>query len=212
MTLYPDKIKNFGIILKGKSIQKIEQVYQKYSHQMIVNNFDPEFQLLKRYLGGKYSVQLVNTLKTARCEKRLYRGMGITKILASRPQHDKQFKKVKFRFSRMGMKVYPFPEACMRLSCIFGNEQKYGMTGIAAVVYAVDVIKTKHLWIVGLDFYQKDYLYRRAHQYPLTRTKLRFAGYPELFIEHIVKPNPKIMFHMVTYYKKFPKLKNLEVI
>lgn len=212
MNPYPNNIKNFGIILKGKSIRKIGDVYQKYQHQMIVNNFDLEYKPLKKYLIGKFTVQMVNTLKTARCHKNVYRGMQIGKILASRPEQDENFKKVKYRFSRMGLDVYPFPDNSMRLSSFFGNDTKYGMTGIAAIVYVLDVIKPKHLWIIGLDFYQKDYLFRRAHQYPLSRTKPRFAGYPALFVEHIVKKHPKTKFHMVTYYKSFPKLKNLEII
>jgi len=212
MSLYPSNINNFGIILKGKSIKKIGAVYENYPYQMIVNNFDLEYKPLKKYLIHKYTVQMTNALKTAICHKNVYRGMGIGKILASRPNHDENFRKIRYRYSRMGMDVYPFPDKSMRLSSVFGNDQKYGMTGIAAVVYVLDIIKPKHLWIVGLDFYQKDYLYRRAHQYPLSRTKSRFAGYPALFIEHIVSKNPKTMFHMVTYYKHFPKLKNLEII
>ena len=85
MSLYPNKINNFGIILKGKSIKKIGEVYENYPYQMIVNNFDLEYKPLKKYLIGKYTVQMTNALKTAICHKNVYRGMHIGKILSSRP-------------------------------------------------------------------------------------------------------------------------------
>lgn len=212
MSLFHPNIDSFGIILKGKSIQKISLIHEKYQHQLLVNNFDLEFDSLWRYLIGKQSVQMVNTLSTAVCRDFVYQKMGITKILASRPEASKLHKKTVARYTKHGLKVYPFPDNCMRLSKVFGNDQKYGMTGIAAIVYAVDIIKPKHLWIVGFDCYQKDYLHRRPWQYPLARTKARFKEYPLLFVNHIVKKNPQIMFHMVSYYHGFPELKNLEVV
>ena len=43
-----------------------------------------------------------------------------------------------------------------------GLEKDFTNAGILALCYTLDVIKPKNLWICGLDFYSKDYIFRRS--------------------------------------------------
>jgi hypothetical protein len=51
--------------------------------------------------------------------------------------------------------------------------KKHPNTGVLAIVYALRVLAPKNLWIGGLDFYQVDYLVRRAHLTSLENQQLR---------------------------------------
>lgn len=213
--LFPENLENFGIIFKGKSIEKIPKVYKKYNDCILVNNFDKEYKLLKKYIVRKNSVQMVNALGTAICKPhKIYRAMGITDILLSRPAHDRKTPALMRRYRKIGLNPNPYPKESMRFTMQFGNTDiKYWNTGIAAIIYVLDWVKPKHIWLVGLDFYQSDYLCRRPHQAPFELQNRRSTGYgiKESFIKIIVKQNPNTQFHIVTY-QKFPEIANLEVI
>ena len=213
-TLFPTNLDNFGIILKGKSVEKIKQVYHQYDHAMFVNNFDPEYKQLKKYYQGKHAVQLVNRLATAVCKKSTYEGTGIKDILFSLPKIDKEIQKVVGKYKKRGMNLHYVPKECMRLAAEFSNPNKYTNTGILAFVYAIDIIKAKHIWVSGLDFYTSDYLHRRSHQSPLHKQqkKMNDRNVIEAFNTHILKAHPNTMFHIVTYSDVFPNLDNVEII
>jgi len=215
MTLFPTNTKNIGIILKGKSIEKIDKVYNKYDHSIFVNNFDLEYKKFRDYFIGKHSIQLVNRLNTAVCKKKVYQDLNIKDVMMCKPKeyNDPKIERLTNKYRKRGLNINYVPKECMTLAKHFGPKDKYTNTGILAFVYTIQIVKPKHVWAVGLDFYQSDYLFRRKHQNPLVRQqkKMKDRNTIENFIEHILKPNPDIMFHIVSYYD-WPKLDNVEII
>ncbi|RLC61194.1 MAG: hypothetical protein DRI01_08880 [Chloroflexi bacterium] len=214
---FPENIENFAVILKGKSIEKISQVYRNYNDCFIVNNFDKEIELLERYLVAKNTVHFVNRLMTAPLTPENYQKLGITDIQLSKvsDKGDKALKKAIKHYTSLGLKTHFLPERLLRFTSDFGAEYaiKYPNTGILAVIYALDIIRPKNLWIVGLDFYQADYLARRPHQNPieLQREKMNRLGMDKVFI-NIVNRYPEVNVNMVTYYQGLPELKNLNIL
>lgn len=216
--IFKENPETFGIIFKGKSLEKINKVYQNYDEQLFVNNFDLEFNSLKKYFIEKNkSAQMVNRLETAICKKNTYDSVVIKDIILTKPKEweneDLKIKQLKIKYSNLGMNVhYPTIEN-MRFAKEFGNPTKYANTGHLACFYVLDNIKPKHLYLIGLDFYQSDYLFRRKHQNKLInqRAKMKEINAIDNFIELVIKRNPEVMFHIVTYFN-YPKLENLEII
>jgi len=97
----------------------------------------------------------------------------------------------------------------------FGPEyaDKAPNTGFLAIVYALELLKPKNLWVIGLDFYQSDYLFRRAHQSPLNKQqeKMERIDLINIFTK-IIKDYPETKINFLSYYKEFPRLKNLHML
>lgn len=214
---FPGNIENFGVILKGKSVEKIGNVYHNYNDCFIVNNFDKEIELLEEYLVAKNTVHFVNRLMTAPLTPGNYKKMGITDIQLSKvsDEGDRALKKAIKHYKSLGLNTHFLPGRLLRFTSDFGSEyaKKYPQTGVLAVIYALDVIRPRNLWIIGLDFYQADYLVRRPHQTPIEkqRAKMERIDMVNTFI-NILKSYPEVNVSMVTYYEGLPELKNLNIL
>jgi hypothetical protein len=216
--LFPENIENFGVILKGKSLEKIHKVYRNYDRCFIVNNFDKEIELLEEYLINKCTVHFVNRMIVTPLLPSNYRRMGISEVQLSKPslKGDRTLRRAIRHYKSLGLRFHLLPERLLRFNSDFGPEyaNKYPNTGVLAIVYALDIIQPKNLWIVGLDFYQEDYLIGRAHHTPpLTQQqeKMRRTNLINAFIG-ILKRYPEVNVHIVTYYDGFPKLKNVHIM
>jgi hypothetical protein len=214
---FPENIENFAVILKGKSVEKIGKVYQNYRDCFIVNNFDKEIELLEKYLVAKNTVHFVNRLMTAPLIPGNYQKLGITDIQLSKvsDRGDRALKKAITHYTSLGLKTHFLPERLLRFTSDFGPEyaNKYPQTGVLAVIYALDIISPRNLWIIGLDFYQADYLVRRPHQNPIEiqRAKMSRLDMDKVFI-NIVSRYPDVKVNMVTYYEGLPELNNLAIL
>lgn len=217
LSYFPENIENFAVILKGKSIEKIGKVYHNYNDCFIVNNFDKEIELLEEYLAGKNTVHFVNRLMTAPLTPLNYKKMGITDVQFPKvsDRGDKVLKRAIKHYESLGLKTHFLPGSLLRFTSDFGPEYaiKYPNTGILAVIYALDIIRPINLWIVGLDFYQADYLARRPHQNPieLQRAKMERIDMVNVFV-NILRRYPAVNVNMVTYYEGLPELKNLNIL
>ena len=91
-------------------------------------------------------------------------------------------------------------------------KKKHPNTGVLAVIYAADFLKPKNLWVVGLDFYQEDYLFRRPWHNSLEnqQRKMKNTDMVGHFMD-VVKRNPEVDFKMITV-AELPKAPNLEII
>ena len=214
---FQENIESFGVILKGKSIEKIDRVYCNYDDCFIVNNFDKEIGLLERYLVNKNTVHVVNRLMTAPLTPSNYKKMGITDIQLSKDsaRGDPMLRTAIGHYKSLGLRVHFLPERLLRFNRYFGPEyaNKHPNTGILAIAYALDIIRPKNLWIVGLDFYQADYLVRRPHQSPIEkqREKMKRLDLVNVFVD-ILKKYPDVNVNMVSYYDGFPTLENLNIL
>ena len=214
---FPENIENFGVILKGKSIEKIGKVCHNYNDCFIVNNFDKEIELLEKYLVAKNTVHFVNALMTAPLTPENYKKTGITDIQLSRASAKGIEKAIKY-YKSLGLRIHFLPKRLLEFNRDIdadysGKEYRYPNTGVQAIIYALDIIRPKNLWLVGLDFYQQDYLVRRPHQSLLEqqRAQIKRLDLINVFVS-ILKRYPEVNVNMVTYYEGLPELKNLSVL
>ena len=119
------------------------------------------------------------------------------------------------RFKLKRKKIHWLPHDLVKFNQPFGPEfiNKFPNTGILAVIYALEIIKPKKLWVFGMDFYKSNYLYRRSYHKTLTPqidkySKLGLIEYTsELFAKY-----PSTHINLVTSYKDFPEVNNVTKI
>ena len=98
---------------------------------------------------------------------------------------------------------------------IFGSEfeKKFPSTGLLAIYYALEIIKPKNLYIVGLDFYQSDYLIRREWNTPIEimRNKMEKTDAPGA-VDKWINDYSDTNFIIGSYFEKFAPHNNLHLI
>lgn len=212
--------KNIGIILKGKSIQQISKVYERFKCAFIVNNFDLEIPVVGKYLRDKNIVQFVNKLSTATMKRANYKALKIQYIQSNLMDHSKNhvmINKVKGYYTRMGLKFTTLPNILQKYNEFFIGKGRYKYkhpnTGILAICYAIELIKPKNIYIVGLDLYQQDYLFRRSHQNPLRvqQAKMKRTKMVDYF-NNLTLTNPNINFTIGTNNTHIKERNNVRIL
>ena len=121
------------------------------------------------------------------------------------------------------MKCHLLPEEALKYNDFFDDKYylkpgdsnyraKHPNTGVLAIIYAAGLLKAKNVWIIGLDFYQSDYLYRRPWQTPIENQQLKMKNTDMIghFID-ITKRTPDVNFHLITKASNIPESDNLKV-
>ena len=209
-------IENFGVVLKGSSLSRISEISNKFKHCFIVNNNNLEYKKLSKYLLDKEIVHFVNRSTTAPLKRRYYKELKIKNIQFNKSELDEQNEKVKRKYESFGLTCHMLPKELLEYNKFYsgkGNyEKKHPNTGMLSIIYAVHIIKPKKLWIIGLDFYQSDYLFRRIWNVPLfrQREKTKRLDILSQFIK-LVKDNQNIKFNLITN-ASLPEVENLNII
>ena len=230
LTTFNTNQNNFAVILKGGSIAQIDKIYKNFDDCLIVNKFDEELDLIGKYLKDKNIVHLVNKSKTAILSKDNYQKYNINEILLYKDSILKDYELLLkiYRMKAMGLKTVFLPKNLLEKSGdLFGKNghfkidnkkhkldfrKKFPNTGFLAIYYALKVIKPKNLWIIGLDFYQKDYLVRRNWNTPINVMQKKIEkinGYKT--IENWIEKYSNTTFNIHTYFDGFNEQENLRL-
>jgi len=202
-------MKNFGILLRGKSLEKIDLIIDKFDDCMIVNNFHVEFSIFEGEFKEKKITHFVNTKKGM--DESYYKQFGIKDVrLAITEKHiqmkhsmvDKIEKCIKY-YKNMGINVEYSPDY------LYQKILKIRNSGISCILYVSECIKPDNIWIAGLDFYYIDYMVKKNKLNHCQKSKdIDLFG---SFI-NIVKEHPMIQYNVVSYYDRFPELENLNIL
>jgi hypothetical protein len=212
------RLDNFGVVLKGKSIEKLGEVSNEFNNCFIVNNFDEEAKLIGDSLEGNNIVHFANQSLTAplRIENYLRFNIREVQLYKPCPLRDLRLLRILAIYHTLGLKVVFLPKHLLDVSAgLFGSEykKKFPSTGLMAIYYALEIIKPKNLWIVGLDFYQSDYLVRRDYNTPIKimRDKMKRIDASGV-LNTWIKKYHYINFNIVTYFNGFKSRKNLTLL
>ena len=221
--LFPDNLENFGVILKGSSIVRLNEISDRFENCFIVNNIDKnknnknsEYSLVAPLIKNKKIVHFVNRLKTAPLFRKHYEELGIKDIQFSKALLDAELTKMKRTYDSFGLTCHRLPESLLSHNDYFSGkgdyETKHPNTGVLSIIYATKIIKPKNLWIIGLDFYEADYLYRRPWHWELEnqRNKMKRLDIPGQFAK-LVEENPQISFNVISN-ANLPSIKNLNIL
>jgi len=219
LNTFKTNIESFGVVLKGKSIEKLPKVSNEFDDCFIVNNFDKEIDIVGDSLLNKKIVHFSNRSHlTAPLKPENYNKLKIREVQMYKPRviWDKTFWYIVYHYESLGLRAVFLPKHLMKVSVdLFGAEfaKKFPSTGLLAIYYALEIIKPRNLWIVGLDFYQSDYLVRRAYNTPIDvmRSKMERTDAPGA-VNKWIKDHKDVNFHMVTYFDGFDSEPNLDIL
>ena len=215
---FSEGMENFGILLKGKSLEQLPQYDKEFENCFLVNNFDKEMSAIDYCLTGKKCVHFVNRVETAYLQPENYRKLNVSDVQLPKVSSigDKRLQRGIKHYQSLGLKTHFLPKQLLEFNKRdFGKEymRKYPNTGIIAIIYALEILKPKTLWLVGLDFYQSDYLFRRSHQSPLKvqQEKMGRINLVEV-TANIFSRYPDTQINMVSYYDGFDEISNVKII
>lgn len=215
---FPEDLDSFGVLLKGKSLEQFATYAKEFDDCFMVNNFDKEIEAVGPSLQGKRCVQFVNRLMTAALQKEYYERFAITDIQLPKVSafKDRKLKKPIDHYKSLGLKMHLLPKKLLKFNREDFDEEytkKYPNTGILAIIYALEMLRPRTLWIIGLDFYQKDYLFRRSHQNPIEvqRAKMDRINMVDV-TANIFRRFPDVKINMVSYYEGFPEVPNVKIL
>lgn len=220
---FPIGLDDFGVILKGASVSRLGKVSQNFEHCYMVNNFDrnvdnndSEYSIVAPELKGKNIAHFVNRLNTAPLLPEHYEELGIRNIQFTKCEYDSMISSMRRVYEGYGLECHLLPPELLGYNDFFQGvgdyAKKHPNTGVLAIIYAAHMLKPKNLWVIGLDFYQNDYLFRRPWQAPLEQQKAKMdrTKMVDHFID-VVERNPEVNFKMITN-AALPELPNLEII
>lgn len=205
-------MKNFGILLRGKSLEKANLILSEFNDCIIVNNFKVELSHYVESLKEKNIIHFVNAMPSTRLNISQYKKLNIKTIQFSftKKQRDNKHSNKKigtiisyYKSLNLNLNLHYAPD---KLNEKISNIHNTGVTGI---LWVSECLKPENIWIAGLDFYENNYMVKKnaSHQKKKSKDIDLFGS----FIK-IIKDNPNINYNLISYYKKFPKLENLNII
>jgi len=205
---------DFGIILRGKSLDKLPLICEHFNRCWIINSFENLHSEIK-CLKGKTIGHYCNVLETTVMPEAFYVDFNIEEVVISRFTWTRDARQARKRYQKQGIKEFSLiPQDLSRYTKQFNRKHlKHPSTGVMSIIDAVERLKPKHVWICGLDFYEVDYLYRRDLAKPIEKQRfcMEHNEIPQQVFDFI-EEHPKMFFHIASYYSKFPVLPNLESI
>jgi len=215
--IFVNETDDFGVLLKGKSLKAITDILPNFSSCFVVNNFEREVIMLEDFLSNKEVVHFVNRLPTTPMSHSSYMAYGIEKIVFMKPFDVLDYSMLRnhLLFKVMGKKVHYLPRQLQKRDWGFGDEykNKFPNAGILSLIYALELLRPKNLWVFGLDFYQADYLYRRKHQNQLELQQEKFDRLNLIsFTSALFSVYKDTQIHLVTSYDEFPSVPNVNKI
>ena len=212
------RLDSFGVVLKGKSLEQFTKYDKEFESCFLVNNFDKEMNAVGDSLEGMNCVHFVNrVVTTTPLQPENYKRLDLTEIQLPKVSAigDKTLKQAICHYKSLGLKVHYLPKNLLKFNKEFGPEyaNKYPNTGILAIIYALEMLRPRTLWVIGLDFYQSDYLFRRPHQSTIAvqRAKMERTNLVEI-TANIFRRFPDVQINMVTYYEGFPEVPNVKIL
>lgn len=194
---------NFAVLCKGKSLERLHLIADKFDDCFIVNHWENELKEFGHLLKGKRIVQFVNRRGTIRMSKSVYDEYGITQIQYNLPEFisrsvgknksvqflepqktaevDKKTSKRLREYGEFGLNLHYLPPHILAWNEFFDPfveykgeyTYKHPNTGVQACIYAADVVEPKNLYVIGLDFYYSDYWKRRTESISLTKQQAK---------------------------------------
>lgn len=197
-----------GILLRGKSLEHIALIHDKFKDCYIVNGCGEEIDMFEQYIKGKNIVHFVNSgSRSILFNKRQYGKYNINQAIFSftkRMITAARMIKLRDLYASYGVSKFNYIPEKYR-----GIVESIRNTGVNCIFYVSEILKPKRIWLAGLDFYYENYLIKENSEHHLPKSKkIDLTG---SFVK-IVKNHPNIEYNLVTYCKELPKINNLTIL
>ena len=126
---------------------------------------------------------------------------------------------IHYQLMNIGINANFLPEVMRKFNDDFDVQYrlKFPNTGILSILFALEVIKPKNLWIFGLDFYAVDYFTKQLknpndHNPIYKRNDKMNRLSLDVYIKDMFKIYDKTTIHMTSYYTKWPVSDNFNIL
>ena len=216
-------IENFGVLLKGGSLDKLKKYKNKFKDCFIVSDYDDELAVLGNLLQGMNIIHFRNRGRTATLTKENYLKFNIRHVQLGqvlRWNHVELIRSyLNYIFMNIGITAHFLPESMRKFNDAFEKQYslKFPNTGILSILFALEIIKPKNLWIFGLDFYAVDYFTKQLKNSddhnPTSKkndkmNRLRL----DVYLKEIFKIYNKTSIHMASYHTKWQVSDNFTIL
>jgi hypothetical protein len=205
-------LKDVGILCKGKSLDGLPYIIDRFSHCLILNKWTWEMvEKSGNCLKGKKILHWVNHHLTSLLDKGLYEELNVTEgIFWWTERHmageTKDVKPAVTLQKKYLKKLHFMPDR------FYNDCNRITNSGIMCPLFVADELKPKNVWIAGLDFHCTPYLVGEETNFQKRRIEEGLGKELADKFSAIVAVYPEVQFNVLTYYKELPDLKNLRVI
>ena len=215
---------NFGLLLKGASLDKLPKYYKNFDECMIVSDYDDELEIFGEFLLYKKITHFTNRSFNSSLTRKNYKKYGIKDVQLGQVLRWNHYLLIKtfisYQLMFADLTVTFLPEELREFNKPFGEEYalKFPNTGILSIIYVLNIIKPKNLWIFGLDFYARKYAVEQIknpvdENSPLEQREKKIERLELVkFTSELLNKSEETNINLVTYYKDWPNSKNLRVL
>jgi len=190
----------FGIIASGKSIKHLPEISNNFDECYIMNNCYKEIDHFKDIFKQKIIHHVVNSMPYEVLSEKYYNEYNIKDVYFMAPETERyKYEKSINILDGYGIVWHYLPQKFVK---------KYKNLSLYAIARACYYHKPDTVYIVGLDFYDGDYMFEKTSKYLKEKSKRIFMV--ESFND-IVSKNPEIQFEIYTVSKRVQEAKNLNI-
>ena len=214
----PENLDNFAVLLKGASLENLPEFINEFDDCLIVSDYDVELNAIGTYLKNKNITHFTNRSKQASLSKANYDAYQIKNIQLGQVFRWNHFRLMEtyIHYKLMGgdFTVHSLPEKLLQYHQGLGEEYylKFPNTGILSLIYALEMVRPKTLWVFGLDFYSVPYMVTQMQAATLKlNEQAGKMGRLDLmdYVYGLFEKFPATRINMVSYYKNWPKIANM---
>ena len=211
-------VDNLAVLLKGASLSMVEMYSEKFKDCFIVSDYNDELDYIGHHLLGKNIVHFTNRSKSASLSKVNYQKYNIKNIQTAQVFRLNHYRLMQtylyYKRMAIGLKVHFLPESLLKFHIDFGPEYalKFPNTGIISLIYSLEIIRPKVLWVFGLDFYSTPYMVDQTLSTSLSleqqAEKMARLDLPN-YVSQLFRNYPDTKIMMASHYPDWPDIDNL---
>lgn len=217
----PHRIDDFAVLLKGTSLDKVVDYHDQFNDCFIVSDYDDELKVIGKWLLGKNISHFTNRSRQASLSRSNYKKYNITTVQTGQVFRLDHYRLMEtylyYKMLMARINVYSLPEKLLEFHKEFGDEYalKFPNTGILSIIYTLEMIKPKRLWVFGMDFYSTPYMSEQTQGTTLSLNqqaekmdRLDLQGH----VFRLFESYPETEIMMGSYYNNWPQISNMALL
>ena len=211
-------INNFGILGKGSSLAYLKKYHANFGSSYVLSDFDEELEIYKKYLKNKKIIHFANRDSLSILQRSTYNEFNIKNVQLSTKFSFSNFKilitYLKYKIRLPSLKISLLDKGALKYNQNFSKEykNKFPNTGILSILYAIDYLSPKNLWIFGIDFYTTPYSTIQKNPPTINleeqNNKIKRLDLIQILNKKISE-SPHINFHIFSYSSEWIDVPNL---
>ena len=204
------------VICRGQSSSRIEELESNYDTCLLVNEWTSEldrFDFISKFIENQNNViHVINRDGRSLLRKEQYEKYAITHCQLNVREPEYNQSSLKQHLDNHGIKSVFLSEEMVPISKTGAGG--FPSTGILAVAHAAQVVKSKTIHVIGLDFFEADYFSHHSHSMkPAAQDYQKKKGLVmKEYAKELLSKFPNTRFVFFTNSSFDPNLSNVKII